>query len=50
MRVVIEQTAGKDYPANLKGNPTFTDRQKAEIRKRLELRPQDEIEIKEVES
>lgn len=48
MKVIIEQTAGKDYPLDMKGNTAFYDKQKASIRRRLELRSGDIIEIREV--
>jgi len=50
MKVTIEQYAGKDYPLGMKGNPKFYDEQKAAIRRRLELRSEDVIEIQEGET
>jgi hypothetical protein len=48
VKVIIEQTAGKDYPSELKGNKQFYEKQKEEIVKRLEMRSKDEVEIREV--
>lgn len=49
MKVIIQQTAGKDYPLTQKGNAVFYVNQEEQIRKRLELRAQDKVEIQEVE-
>lgn len=49
MKIIIEQKAGKDYPAELKGNEKFLKALEREVRKRLELRDIDIVEIREVE-
>ncbi len=49
MKVIIEQTAGVDYGVEFKGNTIFYAAQEAQIRKRLELRKKDVVEIREVE-
>ena len=46
-KIIVEQIAGADYPLQLKGNDRFIDEQKASIRRRLELRPIDIVEIRE---
>jgi hypothetical protein len=48
MKIIVEQTAGKDYPIELKDHEPFYKSQREGIRQKLELRPQDEIEIREV--
>lgn len=48
MKVRIEQRAGDDYPLRYKDNPAFREAQEEMIRKRLELRPTDIVEIIEV--
>lgn len=48
MKVIIEQTAGVDYPVTFRGNPQYRREQEVQIRRRLQLRPLDKVEIREV--
>ena len=48
MKVIIEQTAGKDYPLQMKDNAQFYAKQKATVKRLLDLRSDDIIEIREV--
>lgn len=50
LKVIIEQKAGADYPAALKHDKVFLERQAQIIRIRLQLGPSDIVEIKEVET
>lgn len=49
MKVIVEQTAGVDYPVEMKGDEKFYERQRTVVRARLQLRASDVIEIREVQ-
>jgi hypothetical protein len=49
VKVIIEQTAGKDYPIKFKGDSNFFRSIKNITRHRLELRKHDTVIIREAE-
>lgn len=47
LKVIVIQQAGRDYPEHLKGIGAFHIAQSAVVRSRLELRPEDKVQMVE---
>ena len=45
MKITIEGTRGEDFPNSLCDDPVFIIKMKQSVRKRMELRPSDEVVI-----